>query len=246
MILSFDVGIKNLAYCIVNGNTIYHWKVLDIGPPNGSDGPTHLIKILDTLPELLETHIVLIEKQPSRNNKMRIIEAMLHAYFIIKGTTNSLSSIKKVIVYSAKHKLGSETIKGKKGYAQRKKLSVERTQEFLTQQPQTSEIQNIFKNSKKKDDLADSLLQALAFTKNVVHKEISSEPIELKISARKPTEKQEKSGYSMSNLKWIFKDKNEAEQDKLSKQPKIAKSMKRWFYGKSLKEILVILNLAII
>jgi hypothetical protein len=197
-----------------------------------------LIKILDTIPELLETHLVLIEKQPSRNNKMRIVEAMLNAYFIIKGTTNSSSSIKKVIVYSAKHKLGSETIKGKKGYAQRKKLSVERTQEFLNQQQQTEEIQNVFKNSKKKDDLADSLLQALAFTKNTIHKEISEQPIELKISARKPTEKQEKSGYSMSNLKWFFKEKSEEEQEKISKQTKVAKAMKRWFYGKSLKEIL--------
>jgi len=249
VVLSFDVGIKNLAFCIINNDQILHWKVFSIDPSlekSLTDGPTHLIKILDTMPELLRTHLVLIEKQPSRNNKMRVIEALLHAYFIIKGTSSDLSTIKKVIIYSAKHKLGSETVRGKKGYSERKKLSVQRAKEFIERTHQAADMKHIFNSSKKKDDLADSLLQALAFTKNETHKEIegSSEINSeiIKISCRKPTEKQEKSGYSKSNLKWLFQQSENREET--FKQLKVTKSLKKLNWGqKSLPEIISCLQL---
>ena len=53
---------------------------------------------------------------------MRIIEGLLNAYFVIKGITNRESDIDKVIVYSAKHKLGKDTFRGKTNYSQRKKF----------------------------------------------------------------------------------------------------------------------------
>ena len=37
MIISFDVGIKNMAYCLMNDNRdIIKWNVLDLGEPSHS------------------------------------------------------------------------------------------------------------------------------------------------------------------------------------------------------------------
>ena len=96
-ILSFDVGIKNLAYCLLDPNAhgILSWNVCQI--------PTDLEKQIDFLNECEFWNIpfdtVVIEKQPARNTKMRIIENTLSIYFIMKG-------IKHVSSFSSKHKLG--------------------------------------------------------------------------------------------------------------------------------------------
>ena len=69
-----------------------------------------------------------------------------------------------------------------------------------------SEINTINK-SKKKDDLADCFLQALAYTNHCSLNCISllkNESIYEKIISRKPTEKQIKNGYSLSNLKYLY------------------------------------------
>ena len=81
-ILSFDVGIKNLAYCITNNEVIEKWEVLDITANAKESNCAKLVTILDTCEGLLDCDLVLIEKQPSKNNKMRIIEGLLNAYFV--------------------------------------------------------------------------------------------------------------------------------------------------------------------
>ena len=151
-ILSFDVGIKNLAYCIFDSQSqkVQYWNIIDITAKKNDNACAHMVNLLDKYSELLECDLVLIEKQPSRNNKMRIVEGLLNAYFVIKGITNKESSIEKVIVYSAKHKLGKDTFRGKSNYSQRKKLGVFRTEAFLKQYPQTDEFHYMFLNSKKK------------------------------------------------------------------------------------------------
>ena len=122
-ILSFDVGIKNLAFCILKENVIIEWNVSEIKYRTNQSLCDAIVNHLNEFPQLLECETVLIEKQPSRNNKMRIIEALLNAYFVIKGSSNNESNITKVLVYSAKYKLGTNTMKGKTNYNERKKLS---------------------------------------------------------------------------------------------------------------------------
>jgi hypothetical protein len=151
-ILSFDVGIKNLAYCIINEetNNIVAWDVFEI--------PTILkyqIAIMNTNELWNHTfHKVIIEKQPPTNPKMRIIENMLNIYFIMK-------EIPDVCTYSAKHKLGElgKTTRGQKNYNVRKKYGVAMTNVYL----QDSRFLTFFNSHKKKDDLSDCLLQALAY-----------------------------------------------------------------------------------
>jgi len=236
-ILSFDVGIKNLAYCIFDSQSqkVQYWNIIDITAKKNDNACAHMVNLLDKYSELLECDLVLIEKQPSRNNKMRIVEGLLNAYFVIKGITNKESSIEKVIVYSAKHKLGKDTFRGKSNYSQRKKLGVFRTEAFLKQYPQTDEFHYMFLNSKKKDDLADSLLQSLSYINLDVDCDTKSFSDNEKVISRKPSKKQERSRYSKCNLKYLLneyiKDKHSKEYilSKIASETKIISAVKYWY-----------------
>ena len=134
LILSFDVGIINLAYCIFETTTqkIKHWGIIDLKSnvpdlksnvpeisfsariPNGSstiakaanDIHITLIKSLDNLPFLLDVDYVVIEKQPSFNPKMRIIGGCLQSYFYIRGVIDKIQPrIVSIEFFSPKHKL---------------------------------------------------------------------------------------------------------------------------------------------
>jgi len=154
-ILSFDVGIKNLAFCMINKETneIISWNVCEI-PVNMEKQ----IAFLDTCEFWnFPFDTVIIEKQPAKNTKMRLIEITLNVYFLMK-------KIKKVATYSSKHKLGSigKTTRGKHNYNVRKKYGVAMTNVYLRD---GSLFKGFFDMHKKKDDLSDCLLQALSYNK---------------------------------------------------------------------------------
>jgi hypothetical protein len=71
MILSIDVGIRNLAMCLLNetNNLVEEWDVSGV-PPEHKDGIyVSLRKHLDERPWVLTAQTILIEKQPDRNKK---------------------------------------------------------------------------------------------------------------------------------------------------------------------------------
>lgn len=164
--LSFDVGIKNLAYCQIdtsseekNNWNIVDWNVLDCSATN------YVLKIieeLDNIPNLLDSDIILIEKQPSCNPKMRIISTVIYVYFTIRIQYENQKKI-KLMYYSPKYKLRccdeKFDIKVKSKYAYNKKLGIEHTKVFLKESP----FLIYFLSHKKKDDLADSFLQGLSY-----------------------------------------------------------------------------------
>jgi len=185
-ILSFDVGIINLAYCIFDNLTkkIIHWEIINneiknfnakISSSGVSDLYINLIKNLDQRPHLLDVDIVLIEKQPSFNPKMRIIAGCLQTYFYIRGVVDKSEDIKikSVEFFSPKNKLkcytgpeldiskNGKTVKGK--YAQTKKMGVLIARSKLEENEETKTMCTLFENSKKKDDLSDCYLQALTY-----------------------------------------------------------------------------------
>lgn len=159
MILSFDVGIKNLAFCAVTENLmIQKWEVCTIpSPQTNFDGLITFMNSLDFDPTTVST--VLVEKQPSRNCKMRIMEAILMTFFKVKG-------FDKVVSFNPKLKLGKElgkTIKGRSNYSTRKKYGILLTNRFITDYPQSESMRTAFEKHKKKDDMSDALLQALCY-----------------------------------------------------------------------------------
>ena len=186
-VLSFDVGIVNLAYCILDSetNNIMYWEIIEL-TKKGNTFTAHiassgiaelyltLINELDKRPLLCDVDIVLIEKQPSFNPKMRIIAGCLQTYFYIRGVVDKpTNKIRSVEFFSPKNKLKCYTgpeldisskngkiVKGK--YAQTKKMGVAIAKSMLEEYSETHFI-SFFENSKKKDDLSDCYLQALTY-----------------------------------------------------------------------------------
>jgi len=227
-IASFDVGIKNLAFCITEEEKICLWEIKDITPERGEDTCTSIVKLLDSIPELLDVDVIVIEKQPSRNNKMRIVEALLYSYFIIKGVSQTEIRVRKAVVYSAKHKLGKTSFKGKSCYRERKKLAVARCSKFISETEQEPDFIAQFQESKKKDDLSDCFLQAMSYIKSATLLQMSDTIVieDEKIVCRKPSVSQEKKGYTKSNLKYLYKNLSESE---FIKSKKIQVACNKWF-----------------
>jgi len=161
IILSFDVGIKNLAYCQLDSNckSILDWNVIDCTSINII---LKLISELDSISNLLDTDLILIEKQPSFNPKMRIISTAIYVYFTLRINHEQNKKI-KILYYSAKHKLKLCDVKldkiYKSKYTYNKKVGIEQTKILLNKSP----FLDFFNSHKKKDDLADCYLQALAY-----------------------------------------------------------------------------------
>ena len=195
MLLSIDCGIKNLAMCLIDPLTkkIHQWDVSGV-PPKHADGifPC-MVKHLNSKPWVLEAKTVLIEKQPDRNRGMKGIENLLHTYFLVKE--------KDVVIWDARHKIPDHAGAGKAMYAKRKKASVERARAFIAEG--NKEWVKFFDDHKKKDDLADTVMQALSF---IDKRPAEDAPKKVKKAApRKPTENQKNTKYSKANLAYILK-----------------------------------------
>ena len=158
-IISIDVGIKNLAYCLIDttDNSILDWNVLDCSGPNET---LRVIEEIDSLSYLTSADIILLEKQPSFNPKMRNISTALYVYFIIRIQHEQNKSC-KILFYSPKYKLKccdiEITHKSKSKYRQNKNLGIVHTRALLKTH------NSFFENHRKKDDLADCYLQAISY-----------------------------------------------------------------------------------
>ena len=197
MILSIDCGIKNLAMCLIDPLTkkIHQWDVSGV-PPKHADGifPC-MVRHLNSKPWVLEATTVLIEKQPDRNRSMKSIENLLHTYFLIKE--------KDVVIWDARHKIPDHAGPGKTMYAKRKKASVTRAREFIVGPGPNQDLVKFFDSHSKKDDLADTVMQALSFIDKRPTDDAPKK--EKKVAPRKPTENQKNTKYSKANLAYILK-----------------------------------------
>lgn len=229
-ILSIDVGIRNLAMCLLDDeeNLIEQWDVSGI-PPQHEDGVyVSLRKHLDDRPWTLTADVTLIEKQPDRNKKMKSVENFLHAYFVIKNATA------ETIIYDARHKIPDVAGPGRSQYLKRKKTSIQRCEEFIRTGEVNAHWIPTFTSSKKKDDLADTVMQALSYTRRTgdeAPKKAKKEAT--KLVPRKPNENQKATKYSKSNLAWILKNKPECEV--LENNKRFMKDLHRYF--RSIEEL---------
>jgi hypothetical protein len=96
-ILSWDVGIYNLSYCIIEKNnetselTVLDWDIVNLVDNELMKKNRNLLfenipRKLHELPQLLDVDIVVIENQPSlKNPQMKSIQMILYSYFLILG-----------------------------------------------------------------------------------------------------------------------------------------------------------------
>lgn len=197
MILSIDCGIKNLAMCLINpvDRKIHKWDVSGV-PPLHADGIfSCMVRHLNEKPWVLEASTIVIEKQPDKNRGMKGIENLLHTYFLVKE--------KDVIIWDARHKIPDFAGPGKAMYDKRKKASIQRAREFIEKIGNNRDWVAFFDAHKKKDDLADTVMQALSF----IDKKPDHNALHLvkKPTPRKPTENQKRTKYSKANLAWLVK-----------------------------------------
>lgn len=208
-ILSYDVGINNLAYCLIdtnkngpNGETICNkileWDIININDQvdilndfNYEEKLEECVKSKTTIPkklkkkkpdietialglyhylnshnELSNVDLVLIENQPCmKNPTMKSIQMIIFSYYILKKSNNVNVNVKFI---SAQNKLknykeedyGLDMSNIKSKYTKRKKLSIAVCGEMIKDDINMTEL---YKLSKKKDDLADSYLQAIYY-----------------------------------------------------------------------------------
>ena len=229
MILSVDVGIVNLALCLVDEKTgvIHNWDVAGV-PPQHEDGLfLCLKKHLDARSWVLDATTVLIEKQPDKNRKMKSVENFLHAYCVI------MNDKAETIISDARHKVPDVAGAGKAMYRKRKQTSIDRCRSAL-EEPESVNASwlDMFNKSKKKDDLADTFMQALSYTKR---RTVAASAPAAAPSARKPNENQKETKYSKSNLVWFVRNSTKKE---LEKNKRFMKDMSRYY--KNIDELIEI------
>lgn len=164
-VLSFDVGIRNLAYCHTSDGTIEDWGVLDV---HGKD----LGHMANAVANTLDQHFagiafdqVLIENQPvMKNPTMKSVQMLIYAYFVMCREIGMVPINEiRLISASRKNRL-CDTILGAdpegRTYKKNKDRAIETTRRLLRDQP--SEWSVLFEAHTKRDDLADAFLQGRA------------------------------------------------------------------------------------
>lgn len=188
-ILSFDVGIKNLSFCLCSYNDgkieIIDWGIIDLSN-NGNVDTTHFDSVMNSLFENLEKmHVcddVIIENQPVLKNPiMKSLQIGIYSFFRLRTKSNKV----KLVSASGKLKPNSwfsksdlqnieslpEIAKITNAYTRRKKVSVILLDSlFAKNKVYTSSdlLYQMYSGSKKKDDLADTVLQVMYFTSSAL------------------------------------------------------------------------------
>ena len=128
--------------------------------------------------EILEEHILSIDKVIIENqispiaNRMKTIQGMIAQYFIMRNNNiqidfvNASNKLKAVTTSTTIACEGTKNADPKKmKYSDRKKMGIQQCLEFLSTYS-FQEWDEFFKAHSKKDDLADSFLQALWYINN--------------------------------------------------------------------------------
>jgi len=196
--ISFDIGIKNLALCILKKTDkieVLDWRIIAIAESKKElkgidDISERVYNEMDIIVGFLkEANInmidyVLIENQPSNlNGIMKTIQHIIYNYFnLIKHWDKDVDNV--VLVNASLKSKTHEYVpditydesEGKKNaknfrrskYVYNKKLSIDICQNYIKD---NERLRDIFVNNKKKDDLSDACLQAVSYIRTNIKNE---------------------------------------------------------------------------
>jgi hypothetical protein len=171
--LSFDCGLKNLAYCFIEDIndvdkefSIRMWETFSLRGSTVKDFTQSLYEELSLRAWMTHVDHVVIEAQVSSNNQMKVISHILQMYFLCKRDKNQptihfISPKSKFKVTNVPDPQGISN-----GHAKNKKIAVEMAKKVLMENKDKRSLEYLF-TFRKQDDLADSFLQGLYFLRTL-------------------------------------------------------------------------------
>jgi hypothetical protein len=205
MVIGIDPGALNLALCQVDDDKkIKNWAVICI--KSDAQGIYKGLKDMHFDDWIFENDTAVIERQPSKNPRAVRIQHYIEMFIASNGGDVYCIDPKHKLSYASSTSWWPSRDVDVWNYNTRKKLSVETVTAFLEDTEQDPEFVEMFQNSKKKDDLADALLHALAYM-NIRQTLKPRSKAERNIKPVKPSAAHIKSGkYTQGGLKFIAKN----------------------------------------
>lgn len=168
-VLSFDCGLKNLAYCLVEDvNTsdkefaVRLWETFSLKGDTLKDCVTSLHQELKSREWMLHVDHIAIEAQISSNSQMKMISHVLQMYFLCMRPTENLTTH----FISPKSKFKCTNVPEPPGlvagHNKNKKIAIEMAKKMLASNKDKNGLAYLMSH-KKQDDLADSYLQGCYF-----------------------------------------------------------------------------------
>jgi hypothetical protein len=180
-LLSFDIGIYNMAYCLAELGEpakIIKWEKICLKDKKEKIDFNELVtRLIDTLETLFDTEpldFVLIENQPCiKAPTMKSLQMVIYTFFMIRRIHVKLVSAMNKLKVS----LNKEHEKEKLTYAEKKKAAVRLTKAYIGD---TGEWPSHFAKEKDSPDLSDAYLQMVWF----IEKELSITPLPVAVPTR--------------------------------------------------------------
>lgn len=145
-------------------------KIINCNNVNTFDVMNKMYDLLDRdYKYFLDCDLAILEMQPVKRQQMRSIANLLYAYFNLRGVREDVKMSNVVFTNACnklKYSFDEEDNKKKNTYSERKKLAIVYTYDYLDKM-NDEDNRNLFTLSKKKDDLADCLLQCIFYIENI-------------------------------------------------------------------------------
>ena len=206
LVLSVDVGRKNLALCALapgdcprgSRDVVAHWTVTACDPTAPG-----VARALGALPWVDACEDVVIERQPNKNATMTRLQHYLEMYFAMRGVPATVQDAKHKLAFAAGTPWFPTAMPDNWTYHTRKKLAVQTAAAFVEATGQA--LAPAFRAAAKKDDMADSLLQGMAFCHAVRPLELAKRGAAPRVLPRRPTAAQAASKrYSRPNVVYLL------------------------------------------
>lgn len=187
--ISFDIGVKNLAVCILSHDQeaieVIDWNVITLADKKkqikGANAVAEVLfyeldNIIGKLEEIGIKYVdkVIIENQPSNlNGIMKTIQYLIFSYFDLLRHWDK--TVGEVILINPIHKLQNhnyvpkskeitEKLSKREKYKYNKSDSIEICTHYICDH---DVLKTFFISHKKKDDLADACLQAISYIRKL-------------------------------------------------------------------------------
>jgi hypothetical protein len=165
-VASFDIGERNFAFCVGSRTTIFEWEHLDVKKKKTQTVDESCLEVSDVLLSFdwSECDHIIIERQMKVNQRAINVARHVWTWFSVM-----YPSIKRTF-FPASKKTQFFVGKNTMTKPQRKKWAVEKAREMLKAREENGDENctrwlEVYNSHAKKDDLADTFLQMMAFLK---------------------------------------------------------------------------------